>query len=78
MILHLGGGNEATVYNATFNGDIAEAQDRLNIYGGECVNAELLPTLKLYNIDLQLYLDGKIPKPEWVKNIENKYKLRPC
>jgi len=76
-LLHFGGGQENTVYNVTLNVDIAEAQDRLNVYGGECANAELLPTLKLYSMDAENYLNGKIKKPEWVKNIEKKYNLRP-
>lgn len=76
-LLQLGGGQEATVYDMKLNCDIAEAQDRLNLYGGECCNAELLPALKLYNMDLENYLNGKIPKPEWVKNIEKKYNLKP-
>ena len=76
-LLCLGGGCEDTVYNPYFNADILEAQDRLNVYGGEQCNVELLPTLKLYEKDLRNYLDGKIPKPEWVKKIEDKYKLQP-
>jgi hypothetical protein len=76
-LLHFGGGQEATVFNILLNGDISEAQDRLNLHGGECANAELLPALQLYSMDAENYLTGKIMKPEWVIDIENKYNLRP-
>ena len=79
-LLVIGGSYEATVYNVFLNSDIAEAQDRLNLYGGELFekqHIELLPTLKSYKKELDLYIDGKIEKPEWVINIENKYKLHP-
>jgi hypothetical protein len=69
-LLQFGGGREETTLNLRLNEDILEAQDRLNLYGGERANARLLPVLKSYDSDAKDYLDGKISKPQWIAEIE--------
>ena len=76
-LLCLGGGIEDTVLGSRLNADLNEAQQRLNLYGGERADALLIPLLKDYKSELDCYLSGLTPKPEWVKQIENQYNLRP-
>jgi hypothetical protein len=76
-LLHFGGGREETILNFRLNEDILEAQNRLNLYGGECANARLLPVLNAYDSDAEDYLGGKTVKPQWIAEIEKKYGLIP-
>ena len=76
-LLLLGGGVENTVFDSRLNAELNEAQRRLNAYGGERADVLLIPLLIDYKNELERYLNGLTPKPEWVKQIENKYNLRP-
>lgn len=58
-----GGGNEATTVNLKLNADILEAQKRLNLFGGEQPNSELLPLLQAY------IKDAETSNPEWVSDL---------
>ena len=51
------------------------AQDRINIHGGERPNAKLLPLLKKYSRDAELSYNKKIPKIEWIVELEKYYGL---
>ncbi len=64
-----GGGNESTTVNLKLNADIHEAQKRLNLYGGEKVNTELLPTLQEY------IKEAETSNPQWVADLCKYYGL---
>ena len=64
-----GGGNESTTVNLKLNADILEAQKRLNLFGGECVNAELLPTLQAY------IKEAETSNPQWIADLCKYYGL---
>jgi len=57
------------IYNKRFNADILNSQKRLNLFGGEIPNKELLPVLQEYIASLADYYNP----PEWVLEIEAKY-----
>jgi hypothetical protein len=65
-----GGGNEQTLYGK-IHGAIVCAQHRLNLFGGEIPNAELLPVLQSY---LKSVTDYDNP-PEWVGELEKRFEL---
>jgi hypothetical protein len=81
-----GGWNEATVVNTRLNWDIRYAQKRLNIFGGEQLNLELIPVLQKYikeitgenEHDYWLTAQDKRNnnRPDWVRELEKKYKLK--
>jgi hypothetical protein len=75
-LLHFGGGQEEVTFNTKLNVDIGEAQNRLNLYGGELCNIELLPMLKIYSMDAEKYIAGKIPKSVWMQEIETTYNVK--
>jgi hypothetical protein len=66
-----GGNTEDVNLNIKLRTDIFEAQKRLNLYGGELPNAELLPKLQDFIKSLSDYNNP----PEWVKELEKKYGL---
>jgi len=69
---HDKGLNEATVHHWALNRDIQVAQQRLNIYGGQVPNGELIG---LFN-EFRQELESSEVKPEWFDAIEEKYKLK--
>jgi hypothetical protein len=64
-----GGGVEKVVLDGKLRTDIFEAQKRLNLYGGEIPNPELLPKLQGYMKSLSDYNNP----PEWVKELKQRY-----
>lgn len=68
------GDTEAVTYNVKLRTDIAEAQRRLNCYGGEIPNKEITEKFRKYCTDCGGWFKTK--KPEWIKEIEGKYNLR--
>jgi hypothetical protein len=64
--------NEATVHHWALNRDIQIAQQRLNIYGGQAPNGELIGRFNEYRQELE----ASEAKPEWFDAIEEKYKLK--
>lgn len=81
-LLVYGGGNEAVVCNYKLNADIRTAQKRLNVFGGESPNTELLPLLKSYVDQLQPLLRVgceavTFEHPEWVVELCSYYGLYP-
>ena len=64
-----GGGNEAATMNFKLNTDVHEAQNRLNLYGGEKVNADLLPTLQSY------IKEAQTSNPDWIADLCKYYGL---
>jgi hypothetical protein len=70
-----GGGQENTVFDYRLNTDINTAQKRLNIFGGEMPNAELIPMLKQKVQKAQNTLKGE-QTPEWLTALCEKYKIK--
>jgi hypothetical protein len=68
-----GGGREECVLNANLREPIFYAQKRLNIFGGEHPDAELLPIFQQY---IRSISDFRAP-PDWVVELEKKYKIKP-
>jgi hypothetical protein len=66
------GSNEASVHHWALNRDIQVAQQRLNIYGGENPNGELMGLFNEYRQELETAKK----KPEWFDAIETKYNLK--
>lgn len=64
-----GGGNEDTTVNLKLNADILEAQKRLNLFGGERVNSELLPLLQTY------IKESETNNPKWIADLCDYYGL---
>ena len=64
------GSSEAPVYDFALHRDIRIAQQRLNIFGGEVPNVELLSKMQTYCRELE-----SPDKPEWFTQILGKYKL---
>jgi hypothetical protein len=76
-LLHFGGEREAVIWDVKLNCDIQEAQNRLNIFGGETPNRELLPILQCYIAEADSYLSGgETEKPQWIKEIEETYNFK--
>lgn len=67
------GDTEAVTYNVKLRTDIAEAQRRLNCYGGETPNNEIARKFRKYCANCGDWFKTK--KPEWIKEIESKYNL---
>lgn len=71
-----GGGNEAVTMNMKLNRDILTAQKRLNLFGGEKVNKELLPKLQEYIKQVEPIVQLKSKEhPQWVYDICDYYGL---
>lgn len=70
---HDRGSNEAPVQNWALGRDIKVAQQRLNIYGGQIPNGELIGRFQEFCQELEQPGD----KPEWFIDIERKYKVNP-
>lgn len=66
-----------STHNQKLREDIFTAQKRLNLFGGEIPNAELLPIFKEFHKELINFIKGKTEKPEWLINLEKYYKIRP-
>lgn len=64
------GNTEAVVYNVKLKTDIAEAQRRLNCYGGE------IPDNKMRAIFCRYAEECNKGKPAWVSEIEEKYQFK--
>lgn len=69
-----GGANEAVAYNKKLNTDILHAQKRLNIYGGEVCNNDLLPLLKQRLKECGDYFKPVLP--EWIHEIDDRYEIK--
>jgi hypothetical protein len=72
-LLVFGGGIEKAVFDCVLNTDIIVAQERLNLYGGERANAELLPLLRQKVKECEEHLQGK--EYEWLHKLAKKYKV---
>lgn len=64
-------GGESYVYNPAINCKLLKAQKRLNIYGGENPNIQLLSLLNQRTKELK---EGR-EKTEWIKEFVIKHKL---
>jgi hypothetical protein len=68
LLVH-GGGNEAVTVNLKLNADVLEAQKRLNLFGGERPNTELLPLLQAY------IKEAETSNPDWIADLCKYYGL---
>lgn len=68
LLVH-GGGNESTTINLKLNTDILVAQKRLNLFGGERPNKDLLPKLQEYIKQAEAY------NPWWIEDLCKYYGL---
>jgi hypothetical protein len=71
-LLVYGGGREDVTINKRLNYDIRAAQKRLNLFGGEIPNSDLLPMYQQYARSVEDY----DRPPEWVFELERKYNLK--
>lgn len=69
-----GGEKEATTQNNKMRTEILYAQKRLNIYGGEVVNKDLLPLLKQRMKECGI--GGEPRLPEWIGEIDGRYNFK--
>ena len=67
-----GGGYEGVTFDKKLNHAIKYAQKRMNAYGGNKPNADLIPTFQNYYKSIT---DYKNP-PEWVLNLEREYNIK--
>lgn len=67
------GNTESVVYNEKLRTDITEAQRRLNCYGGEIPNQELVEKLRKYSSDFGGWNFHE--EPSWVSEIKIRYDL---
>jgi hypothetical protein len=67
------GCSEAPVHNWALNRDIKVAQHRLNIYGGQIPNGELISLFNQFREELENAGDDK---PDWYTDILTKYNLQ--
>lgn len=70
-----GGSCEHVVRNGILNTEITEAQNRLNLHGGEIPNVELLPTFQAYSRELEQCVKDKTVVPQWVLDLHDRYNL---
>jgi hypothetical protein len=63
--------SEESVCNWKLNKDIRIAQQRLNMFGGQVPNGELLEKANEYKAELSAK-----DKPDWCLEIERKYKIQ--
>jgi len=74
--LHLEGGcNEEITLRESIRSALFYAQKRLNIYGGERPNVELLPVFQKYASSCTRKEFDEDP-PEWVLALEKKYQIK--
>lgn len=76
-LLEVGGYTEESTHNQKLREDIFTAQKRLNLFGGETPNAELLPIFKEFHQEITSFIEGKTEKPSWLTSLEKHYKIRP-
>jgi hypothetical protein len=74
-LLVYGGGCELTTTNFKLNTDIQCAQMRLNIFGGEIPNGELIPLLQKFITECEQYESNEIDKPQWLDALEKRHGL---
>jgi hypothetical protein len=67
-----GGGNEQPVFDGRLNSAMLYAQRRLNLWGAERPDHELVPVLQGYTKSIT---DYKNP-PEWVLELEEEYGIK--
>jgi hypothetical protein len=67
-----GGENEAVVVNDRQRNLFTQAQRRLNLFGGEIPNMELVPVLQGYIKSVEDYSN----LPEWVIDLEKEFGLK--
>ena len=67
------GCSEDPVHNWALNRDIKIAQQRLNLYGGQVPNGELIPLFNQFREELENAGDEK---PDWYLQIITKYNLQ--
>jgi len=72
FLLVYGGENEKVVKDVALNVDMLIAQQRLNIYGGEIPNAELVGLMRRYIKELR---EGG-EQIEWLQEIYKRYNLK--
>ncbi len=70
-----GGGNEMVLYNKKLRTEIQHAQKRLNIFGGECVNKDLLELLQQRTKECGGDALNPI-LPEWIDEIDKRYGIK--
>lgn len=68
LLVH-GGGNESTTINLKLNADILQAQKRLNLFGGERPNKDLVPKLQEY------IKQAETCNPWWISDLCKYYGL---
>jgi hypothetical protein len=72
-----GAAHENVIYGR-LSGAVFYAQGRLNLFGGEIPNAELLPILRGYIKDIDTTdIDKHNDPPEWVVSLEQEFGLKP-
>jgi hypothetical protein len=67
-----GGNNEQVVFDGRLNNAIFYAQHRLNLFGGELPDAELVSVLQEYIKSVEDYSNP----PEWVADLEKEFGIK--
>jgi hypothetical protein len=75
-LMAYGGGNEEIITNQKLQTDIQYAQQRLNLFGGEKPNTELLEKAFFYFEEADKAIKQRIPVPDWAIEICEYYGLR--
>lgn len=77
IISVFGGEKEAVILNTKLHTDILYAQKRLNLFGGEIPNAELIPLLQQYIHELEPDKTRiERTKPLWAIELLEKYGVK--
>jgi hypothetical protein len=77
-LLIYGGANEQVVFDSKVTSAIFYAQARLNLFGGERVNIDLLPVLQNYIKSIANKFGVPYDNvPEWVIELEKEYSIKP-
>ncbi len=72
-----GGANEAFTHNTKLVSDIKYAQKRMNLFGGEIPNADLLPKYQAYTKELQPNgWFGDEVKCDWAVELMSRYNIK--
>lgn len=72
-----GGEKEAVTLNTRLHTDILYAQKRLNLFGGEIPDTELIPLLQRYIHELELYkTETECAKPLWAIKLSEEYGVK--
>lgn len=75
-LLEIGGYTEESTHNLKLRTDIFTAQKRLNLFGGEKPNTELLPIFRERHQELLAFIKEETDKPQWLINLEKHYEMR--